>query len=134
MKEIKYGSRSSKENYLKAILQLKKKLGIVHSADIAERMDVSRPSVSRAMSELQKDGLVYMSAEKHILFTEKGEQRANLVLDKYMFLRSLLLVAGIQEPVMTQEACNMEHAISDNTFLALREILRTIVCDQEECS
>ena len=127
MKEIKLGSKSSKENYLKAILQLKKKVGTVRSTDIAVHMAVSRPSVSRAMSELRKDGFVSMDKDKSIFFTEKGQQRAELVLDKYMFLRSLLLSADIKEPVATQEACNMEHAISDETFLALREMLQTVV-------
>ena len=127
MKEIKLGSKSSKENYLKAILQLKEKTGTVRSSDIALHMAVSRPSVSRAMSELQKDGFVRMDNDKSILLTEKGQQQAKLVLDKYTFLRNLLLSAGVHEPITTQEACNMEHAISDETFLALRDMLRTLV-------
>ena len=61
MKETKFGSKSSKENYLKAILQLKKNTGTVRSIDIAEHMALSRPSVSRAMSELQKDGFIQMN-------------------------------------------------------------------------
>jgi len=129
MKEAKLGSRSSKENYLKSILQLEKKAGAVRSSDIADHMAVSRPSVSRAMTELQKDGLIRMEEDKSILLTKKGRHRANLVLDKYMFLRGLLQSAGIQEPVKTQEACNMEHAISDETFLALRDLLGTVIAN-----
>jgi len=131
MKEIQFGSKSSKENYLKAILQLKKNIGDVRSIDIAEHMSLSRPSVSRAMGELQKDGLIYMGEDKSILFTNKGRQQAELVLEKYMFLRSLLSAAGIGEPAITLEACNMEHAISDDTFLALRHMLQTIIKTSE---
>jgi len=132
MNEIMFGSRSSKENYLKAILQLEKKTGNVRSSDIADHMGFSRPSVSRAMSELQKDGQVRMDEDKNIILTKKGRERAKLVLEKYIFLRDLLKTAGVGEPMVTDEACNMEHAISDETFLALRQILRDVVIEHDE--
>lgn len=127
MKNNHMQNNSSKENYLKAILQLQQKQGEVHAVDIAEYMDFSAPSISRAVAELRKFGYISVDENKVIALTDAGMEKAALVLQKYLFIRALLQAAGVEEPLMSEEACNMEHAISDSTFLALRQLLGGVV-------
>ena len=120
MKEHELGR--SKEDYLEVILRLIRKNGACRSTDIAEELGFSRASVSVAVRNLEEQGfLVYK--DWRILLTEKGEAIAKAILQKHEFFYSLLVKAGVRSDTAEEEACSLEHAISESSFLRLRDYL-----------
>ena len=111
----------ARDDYLEAILMITQEKGHCRSINIAETLDVTKPSVSVAVQKLIEGGLIYMDDEKLIHFTEKGRTLAELTLAKHNYLKGFLMHAGIEEDVAEKEACAMEHAISESSFLKLRE-------------
>lgn len=111
--------RESGEDYLEAILMLRRAHGVVRSVDIAERLGVTKASVSKAMSMLEERGYVEM-AKRDVRLTEKGLARAEQVLEQHVFFRDLLMSAGVDPDVAAQEACHMEHCLSDDSFDKLK--------------
>ena len=120
MKEHELGR--SKEDYLEVILRLIRKNGACRSTDIAEELGFSRASVSVAVRNLEEQGfLVYK--DWRILLTEKGGAIAKAILQKHEFFYSLLVKAGVRSDTAEEEACSLEHAISESSFLRLRDYL-----------
>ena len=117
MKERELGK--SKEDYLEAILRLIGKNGACRSTDIAEEMGYSRASVSVAVRNLEQQGYL-IHDDWRILLTEEGENIARNTTRKHEFFYSLLLKAGIDEKRAEDEACSMEHAISDDSVFLLK--------------
>ncbi len=107
----------SGENYLETILVLENRNGSVRSIDIANELDYTKPSVSRAMSILRRDGLIIMEGTGHILLTEAGRDKAEAIYERHLLLsRFLESVLGISPETASQDACRIEHIISDETF------------------
>ena len=106
----------SGEDYLETILKLKKQLGHVRSIDIARELNYSKPSVSRAMKVLGEKGLVYMDGRKFIHLTDAGQAKAESVNDRHhLFKQMLTEIFGVSEETAEEDACRIEHIVSDET-------------------
>ena len=108
------------EDYLEAILILNKKLGSVRSVDVARQLNVSKPSVSHAVSLLKGCGHITVDEEFNLHLTEAGLSIAENVYEKHCFFRNILLSAGVDSETAENEACLLEHAISNNSFKLLK--------------
>jgi Mn-dependent DtxR family transcriptional regulator len=109
----------ARDDYLEAILMITQERGHCRSINIAESLDVTKPSVSVAIGKLVEAGLVTMDEEKMIHFTEEGLTLAELTLAKHNYLRQMLMNAGIDAETAEKEACAMEHGISEDSFRKL---------------
>ena len=110
----------ARDDYLEAILMITQERGHCRSINIAETLDVTKPSVSVAVSKLIDAGLIIMDDEKMIHFTDDGRVLAELTLAKHNYLTGLLMQAGIDPDIAEKEACAMEHGISEDSFEKLR--------------
>lgn len=108
--------RKSGEDYLEAVLVLKKEKGVVRSIDIAHHMDYSKPSVSRAVSNLRRDGYLEMAADGELTLTDSGQEAAQNIYDRHTVLTGMLEMLGVPREVAMEDACGMEHVISEETF------------------
>lgn len=115
----------SGEMYLETILILSQKLNAVRSIDVAEHMSYSKPSVSRAMSILKKGGYIEIDTLGHITLTESGKEVAERIYERHRILSEILMRLGVDEQTATDDACKMEHYISDTSFAAIKEHLKT---------
>lgn len=120
MNHLKHRSNESIEDYLETILSLQKKLGQVRSIDIANEMNFSKPSVSVAMKNLREKGFITIDESGHILLTEDGQKQATDVLEKHTILTNWLISLGVDKEIAQEDACRMEHDMSDETFMALK--------------
>ena len=105
----------SAENYLEAILALGKN-GPVRSIDVAQYLEFSKPSVSRAMSLLRENGYVIMDEAGFLTLTEKGHGVADRIYERHQFLTDWLIQIGVNEDTAVSDACKIEHHLSDETF------------------
>ncbi len=106
---------ASGEDYLEAILILERKKGSARSIDIAEQLNVSRPSVSRAVSLLKEGG--FLRADDNFLYlTDAGREVAEKIYERHCFFKKQLVSAGVDESTAEKEACLMEHSLSDDSF------------------
>lgn len=106
----------SAENYLETILMLKNKNGAVRSIDIVRHLDYSKPSVSHAMSLLREKGHVTMNKEGWIELTESGREIAEKIYERHCLLTKWLVQLGVPEDIAAEDACKLEHDISEETF------------------
>ena len=114
---------ASGEDYLEAVLILEKKKGAARSVDIAEQLGVSKPSVSRAVSLLKEGGFLW--ADDNLLYlTDAGREVAEKTYEKHCFFTRLLVDAGVEPKTAEQDACRMEHAISDDSFQKIKSGLQ----------
>ena len=120
MNHIQHRSNESIEDYLETILLLQKKLGQVRSIDIANEMNFSKPSVSVAMKNLREKGFITIGDNGFILLTETGKKQAEDVLEKHTLLTNWLVSLGVDKEIASEDACRMEHDMSEETFLALK--------------
>lgn len=114
--------RKSGEDYLEAVLVLKKEKGVVRSIDVAHHMDYSKPSVSRAVSNLRRDGYLEMADGGELTLTESGLQAAEGIYQRHIIISSLLISLGVPPDVAADDACGVEHVISKQTFDCLRKV------------
>jgi Mn-dependent DtxR family transcriptional regulator len=112
--------QESGEMYLESIYVLSKSQGTVRSIDISEYMGYSKPSVSRAVSLLKSGGYITMDKDNLISLTESGLEIAQKIFDRHTLIANLLIRLGVSEKVAAEDACKMEHAISDESFEAIR--------------
>ncbi len=112
--------QESGEMYLETILMLSKKLPYVRSIDICEEMGYSKPSVSRAVGLLKSGGFISVNTAGHITLTDEGKTIANKILDRHTVLTDLLVALGVDREVAVKDACKIEHAISDESFQAIK--------------
>lgn len=110
----------SAENYLEAIWVLGKQNGTVRSIDVAHHLKLSKPSVSVAIKKLRESGLVEMDFGGELSLTAKGAEMAEKVYKRHVLIKSFLLGIGVSEENASEEACRIEHVISDETFEKLR--------------
>ena len=106
----------SAEDYLETILRLHKQNGAVRSIDIVADMHFSKPSVSVAMKKLRESGHVQMDDNGLLTLTEEGMAVASRIYERHQILTLLLVRLGVDEATATEEACRIEHDISDSTF------------------
>lgn len=113
--------RESGEMYLEAILVLAKKSGYVRSIDVSEYLGYSKPSVSRAMGILREGGYILMEKDGAITLTDSGKKLAETVYERHTVLSELLIRLGVDEKTATDDACRIEHVISDESFQAIKQ-------------
>ncbi len=118
--------QESGEMYLETILVLGKKKNTVRSIDIAEEMGFSKASVSRAVSKLKQDEYIIIDSDGHIALTEKGYELANTIYERHIVLTKMLVNLGVSEETATADACKMEHVVSDESFQAIKNHIRTV--------
>ena len=116
--------QESGEMYLETIYVLSQQSGSVRSIDVAEEMGYSKPSVSRAVGLLKKDGLLLMDETGSLKLTEAGEEKAKRIYERHTVLSRLLMNLGVDEATATEDACRIEHYISDRSFEAIKAHMR----------
>jgi len=110
----------SAEMYLETIYQLSRQRSTVRSVDVAESMGYSKPSVSRAVGLLKKGGYLLMEKDGSLTLTESGLETAKKVYERHTILTSLLTRLGVDPKIAAEDACKMEHVLSDETFEAFK--------------
>ncbi len=113
--------QESGEMYLESVLVLSQKGSPVRSLDVARHLGYSKPSISRAMALLRENGYVSIDEHGYITLTEKGAAIANKIYDRHIVLTEHLKQLGVDAKTAEEDACRMEHVISDSTFKALKE-------------
>lgn len=114
----------SGEMYLETILILSQKQNTVRSVDVGEFMGFSKPSVSRAVGLLKQGGFLIMQPDGALLLTPEGKEIAEKIYERHTVLTQILVALGVDEKTATEDACKIEHDISDKTFDAIREHLK----------
>ena len=109
------------EDYLEAVLIVAKKQVEVRSVDIARQLNVSKPSVWRAMTVLKDGGFLTMDDYGFLLLTDLGQETAKKIYERHCFFTDRLIAAGVDPKQAEKEACRIEHAISDESFSKLKE-------------
>ena len=112
---------SSMEDYLEAVLVLQQQKGYVRCVDVAELLDVKKPSVSRAVKELSKKKCLIKKDDGTLSLTEQGKQIARQIYEKHQFFTKQLMEAGVPKDIAAQDACKLEHVISEISFKKLKE-------------
>ena len=110
----------SGEMYLEAILVLSKKTGFVRAIDVSEYLGYSKPSVSRAMGILRNGEYITVDKDGAITLTDSGKKIAEMIYERHTVLSKLLMHLGVAEETATEDACKLEHAISDESFQAIK--------------
>ena len=113
----------SKENYLETILILQNRHGEVRSVDIAAEMDFSKPSVSVAMKNLRAEGCINVDENGKITLTEEGREIAERVYERHLLFTEWLMSMGISEKTAAEDACRMEHCLSEESFAAIKNYI-----------
>jgi Mn-dependent DtxR family transcriptional regulator len=112
--------QESGEMYLETILVLSERMPHVRSIDVCEEMGYSKPSVSRAMSILRNNGYVIMDDNGYLHLTESGMEVATKIYDRHNTLSAFLTSIGVEETTAADDACRIEHVISDDTMAAIK--------------
>ena len=110
----------SGEDYLETILILQEKRGNVRSIDIARHLGYSKPSVSRAVGLLRESGYITVSEEGLIRLTDLGQEVAESMYERHRLLTAWLIRLGVSETVAAEDACKLEHDLSEETFSKLK--------------
>ena len=116
--------QESGEMYLETIYVLSQSSNCVRSIDVAEHMGYSKPSVSRAMGLLKQGGYVIVDEDGFLVLTEEGRNMAQKIFDRHTVLSKLLVSMGVSEKTAAEDACKIEHVISDETFYAIKNHLK----------
>lgn len=115
----------SAEMYLETIYTLSLNSTSVRSIDVAETLNYSRPSVSRAVGLLKKDGYLLMDKEGFLTLTEEGRALAERIYERHTVLTAALEALGVDKETAAEDACKIEHDISDRTFDAIKTHMKT---------
>lgn len=117
--------QESGENYLETILILSRKNGSVRSIDVANELNFSKPSISRAMGILKNAGLITIEKNGQINLTEMGHERATAIYERHCLIKEFLIkTLQINESLADKDACRIEHVISEETFNRMKELLK----------
>ena len=111
----------SGEMYLETIHVLQQKQGAVRSVDVSEHMGYSKPSVSRAVGLLKQGGYITVDKDGYINLTENGRQVAEKIYERHTILTRMLTSLGVDPQIAAEDACRLEHAISDASFEAIKK-------------
>ena len=115
---------ASGEDYLEAVLILQKKQGMVRSIDLARHMGFSKPSISHAVGVLWDGGFLTMDEDGFLHLTDIGREVAEKIYERHQFFTEQLVAAGVDRETAEQDACRIEHVISDTSFQKLKEKMR----------
>ncbi len=115
--------KESAENYLEAILMIQNKKGSVRSIDVANELSFTKASVSIAMKGFREEGYIVTDEDGSILLTEKGRQIADQVYERHRVIAKALMALGVGEETALSDSCKIEHDLSPETFLKLKEYL-----------
>ncbi|MBO7048132.1 MAG: metal-dependent transcriptional regulator [Spirochaetia bacterium] len=113
--------QESGEMYLETILVLKSRQDTVRAIDIAEDMGFSKPSVSRALSILREEKYISVDGKGFISLTRKGSQVAKKIYERHVVLSDMLIALGVDKKTALEDACRVEHVISDRSFAAIKK-------------
>ena len=113
----------SEQDYLESIFLLLKENPIVHRIDVAKKMNVSQAAVNKAMKNLSDKGYIYEDG-KHLYLTERGKKYAEEVYQKHCIIRDFLQKIGVSPAKAEDDACHMEHLVSDETVSAMQNFLK----------
>ena len=116
--------QESGEMYLETIYILSKQLKAVRSIDVSERMGYSKPSVSRAMGLLKEKGFITVEPNGNINLTKTGETVAFNIYERHTILTDVLISLGVDKATAAEDACRIEHYISDKTFAAIKKHIK----------
>ena len=119
--------QESGQMYLETILVLSRSLPAVRSIDIVEHMGYSKPSVSRAMSLLKNGGFILMNEDGYITLTDDGREVATKIYERHTILTRALVLLGVDPDTAAEDACKMDHAISDQSIDAIKKYLENLV-------
>ena len=109
----------SEQDYIESILMLSQSRTVVHRVDVAKKMNVSQAAVNKAMKLLAEKGYLYEDG-KHLYLSVTGKAYAETVYEKHCILRDFLIYLGVSPARAEEDACNMEHIVSDETFAAMK--------------
>lgn len=127
MNHNKHKSEESVQDYLETIYVLNKSLPQVRSIDIANKLSYSKPSVSVAMKNLRTNGYIQVSDEGYITLTEIGSQIAHSVYERHSLMTEFLVYLGVDPEIAKEDACMMEHDISEESFEALKKHIHNLI-------
>ena len=113
--------RESAENYLETIFMLGKSGKAVRSIDIANELEFSKPSVSVAMKNLRNDGHIIVDEDGHITLTPSGRSIGQSMYERHTLISNWLISLGVEEKIALDDACKMEHGMSEQSFAAIRK-------------
>lgn len=113
--------QQSAENYLETIYVLTKRNGVVRSVDIANELGFSKPSVSVAMKSLRENGYIEVMGDGHIALLENGKIIAEKLYERHTVLTNAIIALGVSEEIAAEDACKIEHIISEETFDAIKK-------------
>lgn len=112
----------SREDYLETILVLTKKTeDCVRKTDVAEALGFSRPSVSIALKKLEEDGYIFEDNQRFVHLTPKGEMLAKKIYERHLVLTLILMELGVSKDTASQDACRLEHHMTDETFNKIKD-------------
>ncbi|MBE6862266.1 MAG: metal-dependent transcriptional regulator [Ruminococcus sp.] len=117
------------ENYLETILILSKLQPDVHAIDICSYLGYSRPTVSVILKKMKDQELVKVDSENHITLTEKGREVAENVYERHNIISEMLMKLGVSKETALEDACKLEHDLSDESFNALKEYFKKIMAE-----
>ena len=113
----------SSEDYLEAILMIREKKGVVHSVDVAEELGFSKASVSVAMKKLRENGYISMEKDGALALLPPGQTIAERIYERHQLLTDFFISLGIDEETAENDACRVEHDLSDKTFDAIKKAI-----------
>ena len=111
----------SAEDYLECILMLRQQKGVVHSIDIAHKLEYSKPSDSVAMKRLRENGYIQMDPDGSITLLPPGEEIASRIYDRHQLLTQFLMQLGVSPENAAADACKLEHDISEESYERIKE-------------
>ena len=115
--------QESGEMYLETILILSQRKENVRAIDICEKMGYSKPSVSRGLKILRENSYIYIDRNGYITLSKTGREVAEKIYERHQVLSALLVKIGVDEETATEDACRIEHVISDTTFNAVKKAI-----------
>ena len=116
--------QESGEDYLESILKIERQKGVVRSIDIANDLHVSKPSVSRAIHILEERGFIHIQ-DNIIVLSDTGREIAEKIYERHLLFTDFFVHIGVDEETAAEDACRMEHALSDKSFAALKSYIET---------
>ncbi|MFV0314010.1 MAG: metal-dependent transcriptional regulator [Anaerotignum sp.] len=121
--------QESMENYLETIYMLEKQTGYVRSIDIATALGFSKPSISNAMKKLKAEGYIEMEDRGRIKLTQKGTSVAQDTYARHCIISEILMHFGVSKETALDDACRMEHVISEESFACMKNFIETKLGD-----
>ncbi|MCC8110663.1 MAG: metal-dependent transcriptional regulator [Ruminococcus sp.] len=115
--------QKSSEDYLERILIIRNRKSSVHAVDIANELGFSKPSVSIAMHKLQKNRYITINENNEILLTPKGYKIAEMIYERHLFFSQWLVDLGVSPKIAFEDACEIEHVISKESFAAIKKFV-----------